>query len=112
MAHTVGVTLVGTVGVTLGHTLWYVSVTIRLYCTTLGYTVGNTLVCGCGCGCVHVGVGVGVGTLVLLYRIQLLCLSQRCLNISDILSSRLKVSTQSARRAVTRTPRYGLPALL
>ena len=52
-----------TVGVTLGHTLWYVGVTIRLYCTTLGYTVGNTLVCGCGCGCgcVHVGVGVTLG---------------------------------------------------
>ena len=59
MAHTVGVTLVGTVGVTLGHTLWYVSVTVRLYCITLGYTVGNTLVCGCGC--VHVGVGVTLG---------------------------------------------------
>ena len=61
MAHTVGVTLVGTVGVTLGHTLWYVGVTIRLYFITLGYTVGNTLVCGCGCGCVHVGVGVTLG---------------------------------------------------
>ena len=57
MAHTVGVTLVGTVGVTLGHTLWYVSVTIHLYCITLRYTVGNTFVC------TSVG-GVGVGIRV------------------------------------------------